>query len=228
MNIVLRITLFVMFFLSSNSLFAQPEDNNIDSSISHFDTFSINNRLYAGYIKHDSFYVVANDIVIINIKDNYSGWCLKDINEDGFNDILLNISGCTDLVFDLLMFIPSKNIFENIENFSLFPAATVISGTKYYYSYHKSGCADMAWDSDLFYIKNCKAVRAGNIHGDQCKEDDKNMGKLYVYKIYGDKKRLIHTLSSDILSFYKDYKWGFIKEYWSKNYSDFKNSPKLK
>gem|GEM_PF-5245252 len=34
------------------------------------------------------------------------------------------------------------------------PPPQRINGTHYFYSYHKSGCADMDWDSDLFYIHN--------------------------------------------------------------------------
>ena len=79
----------------------------------------------------------------------------------------------------------------------------------------------MNWDSDLFYIDNFKAIRIGNIAGRQCDNRDGEKDAVYIHKVYGDKEKLFKTLPIDTIGKYKDFKWGFIKEYWTKNYKLF-------
>jgi hypothetical protein len=116
---------------------------------------------------------------------------------------------------------PAFRKFREVENFRDFPAPVQIQGTKFYYSYHKSGCADMNWDSDLFYIENFKAIRIGNIAGRQCGNRDGEKEAVYIYKVRGGNEKLFKKFPIDIIANFKDYKWGFIREYGAKNYKKF-------
>ena len=78
----------------------------------------------------------------------------------------------------------------------------------------------MNWDSDLFYLQGFKAIRIGNISGRQCENSAVKDG-VYINKVRGEKKTLVKTLPVDTLAKYKDYKWGFIENYWIKNYKQF-------
>ncbi len=79
----------------------------------------------------------------------------------------------------------------------------------------------MNWDSDLFYIQDFKAVKVANISGIGCSDKVGKKDGIYVSKLRGDKKRLMQTLPISTIERFKDYKWGFIKEYWTKNYRKF-------
>jgi hypothetical protein len=92
----------------------------------------------------------------------------SDFNNDGYLDIFMDAGGNTPEVYDLLLYDPSTKNFKKVQNFRLFPAPTHISGTKMYYSYHKNGCADMDWVSDLFYVNHFRAEIIGKIHGSGC------------------------------------------------------------
>ncbi|MDD5359951.1 MAG: hypothetical protein PHI79_07165 [Sulfurovaceae bacterium] len=112
------------------------------------------------------------------------------------------------------MYNPKTKQFNFIEDFSNFPNATHINKTNKYYSYHHSGCADMLWDSDLFYIKDNKAILLGNIHGDECE-----LNTISITK--NNKQKDTKTISTEILGKYKDGKFGFIDSYWEKHYKEF-------
>lgn len=97
-----------------------------------------------------------------------------------------------------------------------FPWAEKIGNTQYYYSYHRSGCADMNWDS---YINNYKKVKIGNISGQECDGTGTKNGP-YINKIMGEKRKELAKLPIHTIKQYKEYKWGFIKLYWYKNYKE--------
>ncbi|MNL73734.1 hypothetical protein D3C87_1992360 [compost metagenome] len=78
----------------------------------------------------------------------------------------------------------------------------------------------MNWDSDLFYIKDYKAIKLGNINGNQCENRDIKDG-IYIHKISNGKEIEIQRLPIGLIEKFKNYKWGFIAEYWSKNYRKF-------
>lgn len=121
---------------------------------------------------------------------------------------------------DLIIYIPGIEKFQKVQHFEYFPSPQRIKGTHYFYSYHKSGCADMNWDSDLFYIHNNKAIALGNISGRQCNDRDEKAG-VYIHRIRKGKEILISTLPIQRIWQYKDFKWGFIAEYWKKHYKRF-------
>jgi hypothetical protein len=106
-----------------------------------------------------------------------------------------------------------------VDDFDQFPATIKIKGTKYYYSYQRSGCADMEWDSDLFYISNYKAIRIGHIAGDQCGSNEPP--GVFIYKVSRSKEKLVKSLQPEVTSKYREGKWGLYKRYWTKNWRNF-------
>jgi len=185
------------------------------------DTIRIKGKLYTGILRMDTFCLQDNKgHVLLRQRGDYFGFEFKDFNKDGYKDIELTLSGNTPEVLDLFLFIPSAQKFQRIRDFDYFPSPQRINGTHYFYSYHKSGCADMDWDSDLFYIHNGKAVALGNISGRGC-EIRLERQKIYIRCIRKGTKRLINILPMRQVQKYHDGKWGFIAAYWTKNYKRF-------
>lgn len=146
------------------------------------------------------------------------GLTQTDFNRDGVDDILIDYFPVPP-VQDLMMFNPETRRFVLVENFRDFPEPEPIRGTRYFYSYHRAGCADGAWVSDLFYIDNYKAIHIGHINGTECGGNTKD--GIYISKIKGKRKTPVVTFPIEMIYQYRRYKWGFIKAYWSKNYDFF-------
>jgi hypothetical protein len=174
---------------------------------------------YVGHFDYSHFYVLnSRQDTILNLpSEDFVGFEFKDFNKDGFKDIYLEWGGNMPDRYSVYVFVSSTGTFKELYNFSDFPAAASIEGTKYYYSYYRAGCADNAWGSHLFYIKDYKAIKVGNIKGEGCGIKD----GIYIYKVSGEKKNLVKTLPLNMIEKYKDFKWGFIKQFWTKNYSRF-------
>ena len=149
--------------------------------------------------------------------NNPSEYILTDFNEDGYLDIELHFMTNVPGVNELLIFDPELESFTEIENFSSFPSSLKIKGTDFFYSYHRSGCADANWDSDLFYFKENKAIKIGNIHTIEC--DNENDNGIYIYKVNGENKKQIKLIPIEKKDF--DNKWDFIEKYWTENYTEF-------
>lgn len=143
-----------------------------------------------------------------------------DFNGDGYKDILIEYMTNVPGIADVLLYDKAQNTYKKVSDLQAFPAAERIGNSGYYYSYHRSGCADKNWDSDLFYIKNYKTVKIGNISGNECGDTDVKDG-IYISKIRGEKQTQFAKLPINTIRQYKDYKWGFIKQYWHKNYKRF-------
>lgn len=185
-------------------------------------------------IGKDKYFVIQDDprsendmnLVILNSKgdtiykhDGYgtNGFKLDDFDDNGIQDILLYQLSNDGGISDLIMYDTKTKGFKNVEGFYDYNEPYKVEGTKYWYSYHGSGCADMDWDSDLFYIENFKAIRVGNIQGIGCEGEPKN--GIFIYKVEGEKRILIkENLRKP--GFHND-KWDFIEEYWNKNYQKF-------
>jgi len=118
-------------------------------------------------------------------------------------------------------------MFVKIKNYSKFPDAIQIKANpNYYYSYHRAGCADMNWVSDLFKIENFKIIQLGYIYGQGCdSEDNENPPVIEIYKMENNDEeegKLIESLlyAKHIPNFAD--KWDFIEKYWNGNYGKFK------
>lgn len=148
-----------------------------------------------------------------------------DLDKDGNKDIMLTYMG-NNFTYGLYLFDKTKNIFKFVEGFDRFPEAIQLkTDPKYYYSYHRAGCADLNWISDLFYIHNFKSVHIGQIYGKGCDADLKEEPQaIEIYKVIGnndDNEKIISKLpyKKNIPEFSD--KWDFIKRYWERNYSKF-------
>jgi hypothetical protein len=151
--------------------------------------------------------------------DAVSSLQFVDFNRDGYKDLLVDYFTNVPDIWSLILFDVRSKSFIKVDKFENFPAAIRISHTNLYYSYHRSGCADMTWDSDLFIIDHFKAVAIGNINGTACNNQDKEDG-IYISKVRGDKLELYKKLPISTLSEFDD-KWGFIKQYWQRHYHEF-------
>jgi hypothetical protein len=205
-----------------NIFSVESSQTDIDSTIVYADSAKIKGEFYIAFYKTDDVLYVVNSKgdTVLKASDLYSNFEFDDFNADGFKDIRIHYMSNVPVVQDLLLFDKTERKFKLVDDFSSFPDPNPIKGTKYYYSYHRSGCADMNWDSDLFYLASFKAIRIGNISGYECENRDIKNG-IYIRKIKGDQKTLQKTIPINILEKYKDYKWGFIKDYWTKNYKRF-------
>lgn len=198
-------------------------------TILYSDTTKILDQTYiANYLNNDVFFVRnQNGDTLFSDTELCPQFEFEDFDKDGYEDIRFHYLSNTPSVQDLILFDFKSKLFKKVENFSNYPAPEKIGNTKYYYSYHRSGCADMNWDSDLFYIDNFKIIRIGNISGRECNDRDVKDG-IYINKVKGETETLYRTLSIETIGKYEDYKWGFIKVYWTKNYSKFTECPKKK
>lgn len=184
----------------------------------------VNKHLFTAYCKTGYNTFVMNDKGDTVYQDSTYSSEIKfiDFNNDGYQDILIDYLTNVPGIQDLLLYDKQENTFQKIANFQDFPNSIRIRNSNYYYSYHRSGCADMNWDSDLFYIKNYTAVKIGNINGNQCHDINIKDG-IYINKIHKGKEIQVQKLSINIIEKYRDYKWGFIAQYWKKNYQTFGN-----
>jgi hypothetical protein len=153
----------------------------------------------------------------------FSSFQFVDFNNDGYKDLLIDYLTNVPDVHDLLLYDKISKSFIKVNQFEKYPAAIHIPQTDLYYSYHRSGCADMTWNSDLFIIKNFKAIAIGDINGIDCNGDDVKDG-IYISKINRDKSKPYRKLSISTLNRSKVNKWDFIEEYWKRHYHEFLNS----
>jgi hypothetical protein len=196
--------------------------DEIDTTLLHVDTALIFGEKYTAiYTSKDTLYVLNMKAdTILKVADLHPNFEFGDFNGDGLKDIRIHYMSNVPAIQDLLLYDKSTKNFKLVDKFSNFPDPKPLEGTKYYYSYHRSGCADMNWDSDLFYIENYKAIRIGNIAGYECENRDVKDG-IYIHRVQGDKETLVEKKPIGTIEKYDDYKWGFIKAYWTKNYKRF-------
>ena len=215
-----NILLTLVFILQSSlTLFCQK--SKIDSTILNANTVTICDMDFTAIYKtDDTFYILDSlENIVFKSKDYTQYFEFTDFDNDGQQDIIFTYFG-NNPIKDLIMYNSKKNEFIAVDKFSNFPEPESIQGTKYYYSYHRSGCADSNWDSDLFYIENFRAIKIGNIAGRECEDVNQKTG-IYIYKINGESKNLFETLEIKTIEKYKD-KWGFIGNYWKNKYLEFK------
>ena len=143
-----------------------------------------------------------------------------DFDNDGYPDILLTYFG-NNPTYYLYLFDPIGKLYKNISNYMSFPDAVQLkSNPKYFYSYHRAGCADMNWVSDLFRIVDFKIVQIGHMDGQGC---DFKKELIQIFKVINDKEKgqLIAKLPyiKTLKNF--DNKWEFIEKYWNQNVRKF-------
>ena len=180
---------------------------------------TVQGRQYKGYLDRSHFVLLNSqgDTVLHPEGDYYMSFTFPDFNHDGYKDILLEVISNTPGQYELFLYSPKSHKFEEVKDFYDFATPEPIKGTRYYYSYNRAGCADNTWESYLFYIENYKPVRVGYINGEGCGIKD----GIFIYRQRGGKKILTETLPLKTIEKYKEYKWGFLKSYWTKYYRKF-------
>jgi len=217
--------LILLVILSATNLFAQ--DHNSDTSfVINKQTFRFQTKkVNADYV---TFKIFRNSKIIKTDTLDAGGLSdleFPDFDNDGNKDLLLTYMG-NNFTYRLYLFDKTNNEFKFVEGFDRFPEAMQLkTNPKYYYSYHRAGCADMNWVSDLFYIENFKTIHIGHIDGQGCDfKVEENPQVIEIYKITDNKEEngnLIEKLPylKNIPNFGD--KWDFIKKYWNANYGKF-------
>ncbi|MBA0883120.1 hypothetical protein [Flavobacterium undicola] len=212
---------------------ALPSNEIINQQRHHFDTTFVVNKQTFKFVIND----IEDEVTMTFIRNSkkiktdtlqsvgLGGFEFTDFNKDGNLDILITYLG-NNSSYDLYLFDNSINEFKDLEGFDRFPEAIQLkTNPNYYYSYHRAGCADMDWVSDLFYIDNFKTIQVGHIYGQGCDfEVKENPQVIAIYKVLAnseENKMLIKKLPyiKNIPKFGD--KWNFIEKYWNNNYEKF-------
>jgi hypothetical protein len=213
----------ILGFLACNSQSAvekvEVTQSDIDSTIVSTDTATILGEEYRGFGTGEYKLIVLNSKgdTVLNQPDLYFDFEFIDFNGDSLKDIVVRRLSNVPAIQDLLLFDKTNARVTMVSGLDRFPDPKPIPNTEYYYSYHRSGCADNFWDSDLFYIDKFETHLLGNISGNEC-EGEKG---IIVSKVIAGEKEVVDKFTLDILEKYDDHKWGFIADYWMRNYSQF-------
>jgi hypothetical protein len=224
---------------NSKSINKNITNKTIDSSISkikaqkletiniQIDTLQINNQQYIQFSRSNKFNCLLSikGDTLIKSEDYYFEAEFLDINEDGYKDIQISLFTNNPNDRENYLFDKKHNSFKLIENCERY--IQKIKGTNFYYSYNRTGCSDMNWESYLSKIENYKLVNYGYIYGQGCDYEIKSNPKIIeIYKVLNsdtDEKVLIKKLPYQ--KYIKEFseKWDFIKIYWTTNYNAFES-----
>lgn len=193
-----------------------------DTSIISSDSAKVNGELYTAFYRSDDslFIKDSRNKIVTRVSGLGERFEFQDFNGDGFKDLKVNYMGNGPSFFDILLYDRNTMSFILVMNLSKFPIPKKIRGTKLYYSYHPIGCADLDWQSDLFYIENYTIIRIGTIAGYGC-EDDLHEKSVFISKVRGNTEFALEKFPIGIVNKYREVKWGFIADYWKKNYKQF-------
>ena len=212
MKYLIFIFLIISFTAQAQQTSARVKVNGIAYTIIPNSDGSITIKVKGKVIQH----YPAKDLYDVTFSD----FKFVDYNGDGYKDIVIEYFSNVPDIQDLLLYNKKLKAFTIVKDFPDYPAGTKLKGTKLYYSYHRSGCADMNWDSDLYAIKNYKVVPLGTISGRECKNDDEPNG-IYIYKDTKAKQKLLKTYNINKLNDFEGDKWAFIADCWKSNYKKF-------
>lgn len=143
-----------------------------------------------------------------------------DFDKNGSTDILVdyiaNNSECYLYLFDSVDF-----KFKFVEGYVRFPAGEQLtSNPALYYSYHRAGCGDMDWVSDLFTIQDFSTIHLGQLYAEACDSSDPR--QISMFKVLNNTDEEISLIERFPYPDTIDDKYEFIEEYWNKNYLKFK------
>lgn len=160
---------------------------------------------------------------IVPYQDYYSQIKFLDINLDGFLDIRLFVLSNTPNQCDNYLYDTIGRSFELIKNCDL--DISKIPSSQFYYSYHRAGCSDDNWVSDLSKVNDYELENYGRIYGNGCESDDSNdIRKILIYSVdRNDKHNSIPMFGLKYSDFINDSvsKWDFIHSYWSEHFEKF-------
>lgn len=142
-----------------------------------------------------------------------------DFDKDGNSDILLDYIG-NNPTFHLYLYDISTSTFRHIDNYLSFPEGQQLEGNReLYYSYHRAGCADLNWVSDLFTIKDFKITHLAHLYAEGCEGEQQGISVFKVIANKSDSTTLIETIKYS--SEQNDSKGDIIKKYWNENWTKF-------
>lgn len=189
-----------------------------------YDTATIFNEKYYAIYRSDEellYIVSATREIILKQRGMGPDLLFVDFNDDGFKDIVVTFKSDAPDVKALLLFDYKEKNFRPVVGFDVYAEPVLITGTNLYYSYSPAGCANFDWNSDLFYIKDYKAIKTGNMNVNQCPNSEAENG-IYIRKLKEGKMELEDKIPLTVFANYPDGKWGFLTDYWNKNYKKFK------
>lgn len=195
-----------------------------DTTIISFDSATIYNDKYYAIYRSDEqmMYVVSNSRqVILKQPGLGSDFLFVDFNDDGMKDIVVNYKSDVPDAKALLLFDYKTENFRLVTNFDQYPEPVPITGTPFYYSYSRTGCADFDWRSELFYIKDYEAFKSGYMVVNQCPNSQEANG-IYITRLIHGEAQLLETLPVSEFNKYPEGKWDFLQSYWTKNYKKFR------
>ncbi len=178
---------------------------------------------------------VTEDTILLTVKKNSKIILLKkldssdinsieflDFNKDKRTDIIISHIGNV-MTYSLFLFDKLKSNLKEVRGFEQFPDAVQLkTNSRYYYSYHRAGCADDDWASDLFKIEAFNTIWVAHISGNGCDEIESER-TIEVYKVKNDniENNALQTFKMGKVIKKLEDKWDFIKKYWNKNYAKF-------
>lgn len=188
---------------------------------------SIQRAYFIGTTNKVSGEILGNTYYAFCREDNYYGCVTNEKNDTVFKDsnieakprfIDFNKDGVTDIMFksnvgdeyDFIVFDIESKSFKKIKDFDKYPAPIKMGNSNYYYSYYHEGCADHCWGSDLFYIKDYRAVRIGNI-SKSIDEDGKEF--LMSCTIRNEMKLIFKQYDQKTMNECEKNKWKFLADF---------------
>jgi hypothetical protein len=213
----------------------EPADSSKQKEvISHdfsFDTTLVINKttfiIKSNELTNDLSLLTANGKFLDSIYvPGVLGTGFVDLNKDNYPDLLVSYIG-NNPTEDLYLFDPADNGFKKLVGFIKYSAGVQLeSHPSFYYSYHRAGCADENWVSDLFKIENFTTIQLGHIYGKGCEyEIEKNPQEIEIYRDLDNDKGKAKLIAK--LPYTKNIndsfdKWAFIEKYWNENYNRFR------
>lgn len=197
---------------------------------------SLKRAYHIGSINKVSGKILGNEYFAFSLDSDYSGCITNPKNDTLFKDQDLNSrpqfidfdkDGITDVIFksnieneyDFIKFDIKAKVFRKVEGFKNFPEPKRIAKSKYWFSYHRGGCADQCWESDLFYIDNFQTIRIGNIS--KYYVDENGNLDFTISKVEKDKLIILERLSEQAVTEWEKNKFEAIEKFWKDNFEKF-------
>ncbi len=167
--------------------------------------------------------LLDNGDTLVEQQDYYRELEIKDINQDGHEDLRIFFltstpNSCYNYLFD-----PNSRTFKLIDN--CFSDIEKLGTTDFYTYYEAIGCADYNWMNYLIKVENFAEVKYGVMEGLGCNvEEDSLSAEIKLYRIQKGKENYEECLATmPYIKYVKTNgdKWEFARNYWSANYRKF-------
>lgn len=170
--------------IKANNSIIKHNTQRRDTLDSYTDTIQIGQQQYIQIFNGNNFNCLVSVYgdTIVRPENYYFKADFLDIDEDGYTDIRVYAYSNTPNQCDNYLFDRDLKTFKLIEGCDL--DIKKLKGTQFYYSYNRSGCSDMNWESHLSKIEHYKLVDYGYIYGQGCDFEIKNNPQVIkIYKI---------------------------------------------